>query len=68
MPQSTTDLPTCSNCDGFHAVAVTTGQRLPDGSRKTVTIHCALHGDEQPVRSPADTSRKTFAVDRAEAR
>lgn len=30
----------CSDCDGFSAVAVTTGWRTPAGHRETVTAIC----------------------------
>ncbi|WP_189451960.1 hypothetical protein [Streptomyces abikoensis] len=30
----------CSDCDGFSAVAVTTGSRTPAGHRETVTALC----------------------------
>ncbi|GHC52337.1 hypothetical protein [Streptomyces cinnamoneus] len=35
----------CPHCDGFPAVAVTTGQRTPAGYRETITATCpACHG------------------------
>ncbi|POX36726.1 hypothetical protein C3486_32020 [Streptomyces sp. Ru73] len=30
----------CPDCDGFPTVAITTGQRRPDGSRQTLTVTC----------------------------
>ncbi|MEV6423361.1 hypothetical protein ACIQAD_09965 [Streptomyces sp. NPDC088551] len=30
----------CPDCDGFPLVAITTGQRTPDGRRQTLTATC----------------------------
>ncbi|MFD5780791.1 hypothetical protein [Streptomyces sp. NPDC126933] len=30
----------CPDCDGFPAVAITTGQHTPDGRRQTITATC----------------------------
>ncbi|MGW2512384.1 hypothetical protein ACWC0A_23955 [Streptomyces scopuliridis] len=30
----------CPDCDGFPLVAITTGQRTPDGRRETLTAAC----------------------------
>ncbi|WP_326612032.1 hypothetical protein OG949_23825 [Streptomyces scopuliridis] len=40
MPQRALNRPFCSHCDGFPLVAVTTGQRSPNGQRKTITAAC----------------------------
>jgi excisionase family DNA binding protein len=45
-------MPPCSNCGGFRAVAITTGQRLPDTSRETTVVHCAAHHPDQPGNTP----------------
>ncbi|WP_127353874.1 hypothetical protein [Actinacidiphila soli] len=35
----------CRDCDGFPVVAITTGTRLPDGTRTTIRVACpACHG------------------------
>jgi hypothetical protein len=31
---------TCANCGGFPIVQVTTGKRLPNGSRQTTPVAC----------------------------
>jgi hypothetical protein len=30
----------CRDCDGFSVVAITTGDRLPDGTRTTLCVVC----------------------------
>jgi DnaJ-class molecular chaperone len=40
MPQPAPITPVCRDCDGFPTVAVTTGLRLPDGARQTLTVVC----------------------------
>ncbi|MGW9171424.1 hypothetical protein [Streptomyces decoyicus] len=40
MPQRAHNLPVCPACDGFPAVAITTGSRHRDGSRATVQATC----------------------------
>ncbi|MFB7290711.1 hypothetical protein [Actinacidiphila glaucinigra] len=40
MPQHTPNGPVCRDCDGFPIVAITTGTRLPDGSRATLHVVC----------------------------
>ncbi|PHQ50322.1 hypothetical protein BLA24_22505 [Streptomyces cinnamoneus] len=41
MPQHTHALSRpCSHCDGFPAVAVTTGRTTPTGHRETITATC----------------------------
>ncbi|GAB2575685.1 hypothetical protein GCM10027168_05800 [Streptomyces capparidis] len=41
MPQDSRALGrVCPDCDGFPAVAITTGTRNPDGTRTTVTVNC----------------------------
>jgi DnaJ-class molecular chaperone len=48
MPQPTpapANAPVCGHCDGFPVVAVTTGTRHRDGTRRTVRAVCpACHG------------------------
>ncbi|WP_405676837.1 hypothetical protein OG292_19560 [Streptomyces sp. NBC_01511] len=52
MPQHTRPRPICPNCDGFAAVAITTGQRTDDGQRQTLTATCRpCHGTGH--RTPA---------------
>ncbi|KOG48385.1 hypothetical protein [Streptomyces decoyicus] len=40
MPDNTARTRRCSDCDGFPTVAITTGQRTPEGSRKTTSVTC----------------------------
>jgi DnaJ-class molecular chaperone len=40
MPQRTPNLQVCRACDGFPVVAITTGTRLPDGTRATIPVAC----------------------------
>ncbi|MEJ8647847.1 hypothetical protein WKI65_07070 [Streptomyces sp. MS1.AVA.3] len=40
MPENTARTRRCSDCDGFPTVAITTGQRTLDGSRKTASVTC----------------------------
>ncbi|MDH3032745.1 hypothetical protein [Streptomyces sp. TRM75561] len=40
MAQHTPTARICRACDGFAAVAITTGTRLPDGSRATLRVTC----------------------------
>lgn len=43
----------CPGCDGFPVVAITTGVRNRDGSRRTIPAHCPAcngHGHTHPVR------------------
>ncbi|WP_432052069.1 hypothetical protein [Streptomyces xiamenensis] len=41
MPQTDSTLSAvCSNCAGFNTVVITTGNRLPDGTRETITVAC----------------------------
>jgi diguanylate cyclase (GGDEF)-like protein len=40
MPQPAPNTPVCHDCDGFPAVVITTGLRLPDGTRQTLTVAC----------------------------
>ncbi|WP_432745396.1 hypothetical protein H7827_13830 [Streptomyces sp. JH002] len=41
MPQTHSTLSAvCSNCAGFNTVVITTGNRLPDGTRETITVAC----------------------------
>ncbi|MFK0296618.1 hypothetical protein ACIQU6_39960 [Streptomyces sp. NPDC090442] len=42
MPQRAQNTLICRGCDDFARVAITTGQRHRDGSRKTVTVTCPL--------------------------
>ncbi|WP_156207341.1 hypothetical protein [Streptomyces lycii] len=51
MPQHTPALADrCPDCAGFSRVAVTTGHRDPDGSRRTITATCpACHGSGKRV-------------------
>ncbi|MDT0456807.1 hypothetical protein RM550_13855 [Streptomyces sp. DSM 41527] len=54
MPENTARTRLCRDCDGFPAVAITTGQRTPDGSRRTITVTCrACDGTGMVVRRPA---------------
>ncbi|MFJ9966418.1 hypothetical protein [Streptomyces avermitilis] len=40
MPQRTRNTRVCRSCDGFAAVAITTGTRHADGTRATLRISC----------------------------
>ncbi|MEU6222301.1 hypothetical protein [Streptomyces sp. NPDC047042] len=40
MPQRSSNLPVCRDCDGFATVAITTGTRHRGGSRVTVPVAC----------------------------
>ncbi|MFB7289882.1 hypothetical protein [Actinacidiphila glaucinigra] len=40
MPQHAPNRPVCRDCDGFPIVAITTGTRLPDGTRATLRVTC----------------------------
>ncbi|MCF3961400.1 hypothetical protein [Streptomyces fuscigenes] len=40
MPDHAPVLPICRHCDGFPTVHITTGTRLPDGTRATLTAVC----------------------------
>ncbi|MFI1294315.1 hypothetical protein ACH4VM_39090 [Streptomyces sp. NPDC020792] len=40
MPQHAPTRPICRDCDGFAAVAITTGTRHADGSRATLRVTC----------------------------
>ncbi|MYX34163.1 MULTISPECIES: hypothetical protein [unclassified Streptomyces] len=40
MPQHALNRPVCRDCDGFPVVAITTGTRLPDGTRATLRVTC----------------------------
>ncbi|MFE7646455.1 hypothetical protein [Streptomyces phaeoluteigriseus] len=40
MPQHARNTPVCRDCDGFAAVAITTGARHLDGTRATLRITC----------------------------
>ncbi|CAM5588642.1 hypothetical protein [Streptomyces griseorubiginosus] len=41
MPQHALNTPVCRDCDGFPAVAITTGTRNDDGTRATLTVTCS---------------------------
>ncbi|MFF7678267.1 hypothetical protein [Actinacidiphila glaucinigra] len=46
----------CGHCDGFPVVAITTGTRLPDGSRATLRVSCPAcsgSGTSRPAAVPA---------------
>jgi RNase P subunit RPR2 len=50
----------CHDCDGFPTVAITTGQRTPDGQRQTLTVTCRAcqgTGTRPATRRPAAVSR-----------
>ncbi|TDC25399.1 hypothetical protein E1265_07005 [Streptomyces sp. 8K308] len=68
MPESNCERPPCTNCGGFHAVAITTGQRLPDHSRETVVVHCAAHHPDQPPTPCTDDTSGAPLRNTAEAR
>ncbi|MFE3598997.1 hypothetical protein [Streptomyces sp. NPDC059142] len=54
MPQNARIRPLCHHCDGFPAVAVTTGQRTPNGQRQTITATCpACHGTGHAIPDAA---------------
>ncbi|MFF9409051.1 hypothetical protein ACF1B0_26535 [Streptomyces anandii] len=40
MPEHASTARVCRDCDGFAAVAVTTGARHPDGTRATLRVTC----------------------------
>jgi RNase P subunit RPR2 len=40
MPQPTRPSCVCRDCDGFATVAITTGARHRDGTRKTLPVTC----------------------------
>lgn len=40
MPENNSAPRVCRDCDGFASVAITTGTRLPDGTRTTLTVVC----------------------------
>ncbi|WP_329119687.1 hypothetical protein [Streptomyces sp. NBC_01465] len=42
MPQHShaSNLPICTDCDGFPVVAIATGTLNPDGSRVTIPVTC----------------------------
>ncbi|MFJ5154038.1 hypothetical protein ACIQCF_21090 [Streptomyces sp. NPDC088353] len=40
MPQHAPTARICRDCDGFAAVAITTGTRHADGSRATLRVAC----------------------------
>ncbi|MFJ4645825.1 hypothetical protein ACIP6Q_20085 [Streptomyces bobili] len=40
MPQHARNTPVCRDCDGFAAVAITTGARHLDGTRATLLVTC----------------------------
>ncbi|MFG2299788.1 hypothetical protein [Actinacidiphila glaucinigra] len=45
--------PVCRDCDGFPIVAITTGTRLPDGTRATLRIACpGCHGTGHTTPAP----------------
>ncbi|WP_461297380.1 hypothetical protein [Streptomyces harbinensis] len=57
MPQTHSTPPAvCSNCDGFTTVVITTGSRLPDGTRETITVACPC---STPVTAPASRTAVT---------
>ncbi|MFD6994670.1 hypothetical protein [Streptomyces sp. NPDC059943] len=59
MPQHTRR-PICPDCDGFPAVVITTGQRTPDGHRKTLTVTCrGCHGTGYRTPVPAAVLART---------
>ncbi|MFI6566879.1 hypothetical protein [Streptomyces sp. NPDC050534] len=41
MPQHAPNTPVCRDCDGFPAVAITTGTRHDDGTRVTLRVTCS---------------------------
>ncbi|MEU6344343.1 hypothetical protein ABZ883_25730 [Streptomyces sp. NPDC046977] len=46
----------CPACDGFPVVAITTGTRLPDGTRATLRVTCPAcsgSGTARPAAAPA---------------
>ncbi|MFF7530677.1 hypothetical protein ACFZB2_16495 [Streptomyces bobili] len=50
MPQHARNTPVCRDCDGFAAVAITTGARHLDGTRATLRITCpTCHGTGRTV-------------------
>ncbi|MGI5511920.1 hypothetical protein [Streptomyces sp. CA-106131] len=60
MPQHTPAPRVCRDCDGFAAVAITTGTRNPDGTRATLTVDCpACHstGHAAPAAGLARAGR-----------
>ena len=63
MPDSAPDLPSCSNCGGFHTVAITTGLRCLDGSRETTLVRCAAHQVSHPLEPTGSTVRATVTFD-----
>ncbi|OPG09412.1 hypothetical protein B1R27_06550 [Streptomyces sp. GKU 895] len=40
MPARASNRPVCRNCGGFPVVAITTGDRHPDGSRVLLRVVC----------------------------
>nr|WP_079051979.1 hypothetical protein [Streptomyces regalis] len=53
MPSRALNRPVCGNCDGFPAVAITTGDRHRDGSRVTLTVTCrACQGTGHTAPAP----------------
>ncbi|MET7643900.1 hypothetical protein ABZS83_09690 [Streptomyces sp. NPDC005426] len=60
MPENTLPRPICAHCDGFPAVAITTGETTPDGERRTITADCPAcrgTGHTLPVRAHARAGR-----------
>ncbi|WP_449350904.1 hypothetical protein [Streptomyces shaanxiensis] len=58
MPQHAPNTPVCRDCDGFPAVAITTGTRNPDGTRTTLTVTCpTCQGSGRRTRLTAALAR-----------
>ncbi|MDT0347491.1 hypothetical protein RM590_33725 [Streptomyces sp. DSM 44938] len=56
MPQHThAHTQECRHCGGFPVVAITTGRRLPDGSRETITTTCPNHATSARTTAPASS-------------
>ncbi|WP_432134228.1 hypothetical protein [Streptomyces sp. bgisy154] len=60
MPQHAQNTRVCRDCDGFASAMVTTGLRLPDGTRQTLTVVCPAcrgTGHTRPASALARTGR-----------
>ncbi|MYS25283.1 hypothetical protein GA0115240_176824 [Streptomyces sp. DvalAA-14] len=49
----------CGHCDGFPTVAITTGTRNPDGTRRTLNVTCPACKGTGTITAPA---RRTLAT------
>ncbi|MFC0847529.1 hypothetical protein ACFH04_28045 [Streptomyces noboritoensis] len=58
MPVHTPNRPVCRHCDGFPVVAITTGNRHPDGTRTTLHVNC-------PACNGTGTTAPILALSRA---